>query len=76
MLPQGSIALGFMFGVGFLSIAKADGETGFVSLFDGKTLNGWSAPDMRYWSVRDGAITAESSEKLPCKRNQFLVWQR
>jgi len=75
MLPQGSIALGFMFVLGFLSIAKADGETGFVSLFDGKTLNGWSAPDMRYWSVRDGAITGESSAKLPCKRNQFLVWQ-
>ena len=50
-------------------------EEGFVPIFDGKTLNGWSAPDMRYWSVRDGAITAESSEQLPCKRNQFLVWQ-
>ncbi|MEE2780995.1 MAG: family 16 glycoside hydrolase [Planctomycetota bacterium] len=53
----------------------SDADDGFVPIFDGKTLNGWSAPDMRYWSVRDGAITAESSEALPCKRNQFLVWQ-
>ncbi|MEM7234104.1 MAG: DUF1080 domain-containing protein, partial [Planctomycetota bacterium] len=51
-------------------------EDGFHSLFDGKTLKGWSAPDMRFWSVRDGAITAESSDALPCKKNQFLVWQR
>ena len=49
-------------------LTGAEEEAGFRSLFDGKTLNGWSAPDMRYWSVRDGAITAESSEALPCKR--------
>ena len=56
-------------------IGASDADDGFVPIFDGKTLKGWSAPDMRYWSVRDGAITAESSEALPCKRNQFLVWQ-
>ncbi|MEK6248886.1 MAG: DUF1080 domain-containing protein [Planctomycetales bacterium] len=50
-------------------------EDGFTPIFDGKTLDGWSAPDMRYWSVEDGAITARSSEELPCTRNQFLVWQ-
>ncbi len=50
-------------------------EEGFVSLFDGATLAGWSAPDMRYWSVEDGAITAESTEAYPCTKNQFLVWQ-
>ena len=56
-------------------LSSAAEEAGFQSIFDGKTLNGWSAPDMRYWSIRDGAITAESSEALPCRRNQFLVWQ-
>ena len=60
----------------FYAVAAGDEEdSGFESIFDGKTLHGWSAPDMRYWSVRDGSITAESSEMLPCKRNQFLVWQ-
>lgn len=45
------------------------------SLFDGKSLDGWKAPEMGYWSVEDGAITATSSEENPCKHNQFLVWQ-
>lgn len=48
---------------------------GFESLFDGKTLNGWKAPIMSYWSVENGAITAQSSEANPCTSNQFLVWQ-
>lgn len=50
-------------------------DDGFVSLFDGETLAGWKAPNMSYWSVQDGAITAESSEANPCTSNQFLVWQ-
>jgi hypothetical protein len=45
------------------------------SIFNGTTLAGWKAPDMRYWSVKDGAITAQSSDEMPCKQNQFLVWQ-
>ena len=47
----------------------------FQSIFDGKTLNGWKALDMTYWSVRDGAITGESTPDHPCTMNQFLVWQ-
>jgi hypothetical protein len=47
----------------------------FKPIFDGKTLEGWSAAKMSYWSVEDGAITAESTEANPCTSNQFLVWQ-
>ncbi len=47
----------------------------FQKIFDGKSLEGWNALDMSYWSVRDGAITAESTDNHPCKQNQFLVWQ-
>ncbi|MCA9064807.1 MAG: DUF1080 domain-containing protein [Planctomycetaceae bacterium] len=47
----------------------------FKSLFDGETLNGWRALDMSYWSVEDGAITAQSTTEHPCTSNQFLVWQ-
>lgn len=50
-------------------------EPAAVPLFDGKTLDGWKAPDMGFWSVRDGAITAISSAEHPCEHNQFLVWQ-
>lgn len=47
----------------------------FQKIFDGKTLEGWNALDMSYWSVRDGAITGESTDEHPCKQNQFMVWQ-
>ncbi|MFM1801952.1 MAG: hypothetical protein RJA81_1304 [Planctomycetota bacterium] len=47
----------------------------FQSLFDGKTLDGWKALNMSYWSVRDGAITGQSTPENPCKINQFIVWQ-
>lgn len=53
------------------SLSAAD----FESIFDGKTLKGWKAPVMSYWSVQDGAITAESTPENPCKSNQFIVWQ-
>lgn len=45
------------------------------SLFDGRSLAGWKSPDMSYWSVQDGAITAIASDENPAKKNQFLVWQ-
>jgi hypothetical protein len=50
-------------------------EAGFKPIFDGKTLDGWKSPSMNYWSVRDGAITARSTRRNPCKTNQFLLWQ-
>ncbi len=62
--------------IALIATASASGADGYRSLFDGETLGGWSAPDMRYWSVEDGAITARSSDAVPCTKNQFLVWQR
>jgi len=50
-------------------------EKGFVSIFDGKTLNGWKSSDMNYWSVTDGAITGKTTAAKPLRSNQFLVWQ-
>ncbi|MEK7995313.1 MAG: DUF1080 domain-containing protein, partial [Planctomycetota bacterium] len=50
-------------------------ETDFKSIFDGKTLDGWKAPNMSYWSVQNGVITAQSTQDNPVKSNQFLVWE-
>jgi len=62
----------------FLSFALAPatirGED-FRAIFDGKSLEGWKAHDMSFWSVRDGAITGQSTPEHPCKTNQFIVWQ-
>jgi hypothetical protein len=63
------------FGLLPLAGAAFDDDEGFTPLFDGKTLEGWKAPDMSYWSVQDGAITAESTKEHPCNSNMYLVWQ-
>ncbi len=55
------------------SVALADKpaeETGFVALFDGKTLAGWEGKKAIF-SVRDGAIVAGSLEK-PIANNELL----
>lgn len=58
-----------------VSLAHAADEAGFKPIFDGKTLHGWKAPDMSYWSVEDGAITARATKQHPVTKNQFLFWQ-
>ena len=50
-------------------------DKSFQRIFDGKTLTGWNCVDMSYWSVRDGAITGESTADNPCTQNKFIVWQ-
>jgi hypothetical protein len=56
--------------------APADApESGFEPIFDGKTLDGWRAPDMSFWKVEDGAITGEVTKDHKPKENVFIVWQ-
>jgi hypothetical protein len=50
-------------------------DDGFAPIFDGKTLDGWKAPDMSYFSVEDGAITGTVTAEHRPPRNQFIVWQ-
>ena len=50
-------------------------EAGFAPIFDGESLDGWQAADMRFWSVEDGAITAKITEAQPTDRNHYLVYQ-
>ncbi len=47
---------------------------GFVSLFDGKSLEGWEG-DPAIWSVQDGAITGQTTSETKLTRNEFLVWK-
>jgi hypothetical protein len=50
-------------------------QSGWQRIFDGKTLNGWRAPDMSYFSVEDGAITGTTTKDHNPPHNQFIVWQ-
>jgi hypothetical protein len=52
-----------------IDFAASDGWT---SLFDGKTLNGWSGD--QNWKVEDGAITIEPTCEKPTG-TVYLVWQ-
>jgi len=69
------VILGITFLCFCTAFAAEKANPQYVSIFDGKSLAGWRAPDMSYWSVEDGAITGESTEAHPCKLNQYLVWR-
>jgi choline-sulfatase len=49
---------------------KPDAE-GFVSIFNGRNLNGWSG-DPSFWSVEQGALTGKTDGSL--KMNRFITW--
>lgn len=46
-----------------------------ISLFDGKTLDGWDGAD-GLWSVQDGAITGETKADPKLPHNSFLIWKK
>ena len=52
------------------SATKEPADPGEISLFDGKSLDGWSG-DSRYWSVIDGAITGRTD--IPLEENTYLI---
>jgi hypothetical protein len=60
------------FGRGGQPFDYADNE-GWVSLFDGQSLNGWDG-DPRFWSVKEGAIYVEPTCEKPTG-TIYLVWQ-
>jgi Domain of Unknown Function (DUF1080) len=49
-------------------------EKGFKSIFDGKTLNGWSG-DTKYWRVENGNLVGEITPETLLKTNSFIVWE-
>jgi len=60
-------------GTGIEPLAMDD-RTGYQSIFDGKTLNGWDG-DPQVWRVEDGVIIGESTAEKPIKVNTFLIWR-
>jgi hypothetical protein len=64
-----SLSITFFFACCWSAVAA---EPGFTSLFNGRDLTGWKG-DSKYFSVRDGAIRAETSEAVPLAKNTFLV---
>ncbi len=55
-------------------LPAADNEPGFVSIFDGRSLDGWSG-DPTYWRVEDGVLVGEITPETVIRSNTFIVWQ-
>jgi hypothetical protein len=53
--------------------APAEDE-GFVPIFDGESLKEWDG-DPKFWSVKDGAITGQTTAENPTQGNTFIIWQ-
>lgn len=59
-------ALALLYGVSARAAEK--------NLFNGTDLTGWEGnPDL--WSVKDGAITGQTTAEKPAKGNTFLIWK-
>ena len=54
-----------------LNAADTDG---FKPLFNGKDLKHWDG-NPQFWSVRDGAITGQTTKEKPTKGNTFIIWR-
>ena len=55
------------------SMAHAQ-DDGWVSIFDGKTLDKWDG-NPEFWRVEDGTITGQTTVDKPTKGNTFIVWR-
>ena len=52
----------------------AKGDNDFMPIFDGKSLKNWNG-DPKFWSVKDGAITGQTTSNNPTKGNTFIIWE-
>lgn len=70
----GSRSLAALAAVLALTLSARAAEQGFVSIFDGKSLDGWEG-NKEIWSVQDGAITGQTKAETKLGHNTFLVWK-
>lgn len=53
---------------------SAGDETGFVPIFDGKSLDKWDG-NPEFWRVEGGTITGQTTADKPTKGNTFIIWR-
>jgi hypothetical protein len=57
-----------------MPIPLNNSNDGFVSIFNGTSLDGWEG-DSRYWRVEDHEIVGEVTPATLLKQNNFLIWR-
>ncbi|MBC7854212.1 MAG: DUF1080 domain-containing protein [Pirellulaceae bacterium] len=55
-------------------LLTAEDKDGFHPLFNGKTLEGWEGNE-KFWSVKDGTITGQTTADNKTDGNTFLIWK-
>lgn len=68
-------SLGLLVLAASFSTNRAQAEDGFKSLFDGKSLAGWTGSE-ELWSVEDGMIVGSTDGVDPLKHNSFLATEK
>ena len=63
-----------LFLCGYTAFGQSDKKTGFVPIFDGKTLNGWEG-DTNLWRVENGNLVGEITPDKLLKTNSFIIWK-
>ncbi len=53
---------------------ETNDESGFVQIFDGKSLAGWEG-DTNYWRVENDCLVGEVTTNNLLKQNSFIVWR-
>jgi hypothetical protein len=66
----------FVFAAAAFTAPAALGQEndGFKSLFDSKSLAGWEGNE-KFWSVKEGAITGQTTADNPTRGNTFLIYK-
>ena len=55
--------------------AAAQTETGWITLFDGKSLDNWSAIGNANWRIEDGAVVADKGQGFLVSKNSYTDFQ-
>jgi hypothetical protein len=68
------VVLAMVAGVSLVVAQEKKADEAFVSIFDGKSLEGWDGK-AEFWRVEDGAITGQTTKEKPTRGNTFLIWR-
>ena len=60
--------------ISFAHAAEPAHSSEFKPIFNGKDLSGWQG-DTKFWSVKEGTITGQSTADNPVPHNTFLIWR-
>ncbi len=73
-LVLGAFTVGLVWGAIPAWAAPAPDKDGFISLFNGRDLDGWDGKP-GWWRAENGTITAESTAEKPCTKHNYLIWR-